>query len=69
MAGLMTLDFYGSTRLGWPHRVPILLVLSAVAIGLAVYSFVRGINKRRRLRRQRAVGRLNRFQDEVARLP
>ena len=69
MAGLMTLDFYGSTHLGWPHRVPILLVLSAVAIGLAVYSFVRGINKRRRLRRQRAVGRLNRFQDEVARLP
>ena len=66
LALLMTIDFYGSVHLGWPHRVPILLILSVLAIGLAVFSFVRGVRRERRIRRQRAVGRLNRFQDEVS---
>lgn len=67
IALLMTIDFYGSTRLGWPHRVPVLLLLSVFAVGLAAYSFTRGVNRERRIRRQRAVGRLTRFQDEVSR--
>lgn len=69
IALLMTVDFYGSVHRGWPHRVPILLALSVAAIGLAGFSFVRGVNRQRRLRRQRAMTRLDRFQDQVRRLP